>query len=1014
MTKKIVNGTSLVVCIITCGAFLFYNYLYYSIIPSYQKKLLTMVNNRADEITAYLNEQENNALHLSQDAIVIDALSNTFISESQSLNAAILSHKEHMGFKDILLVNKDKTIIFSVAKKNLIGIKINQNNHDNSALEESYERATMTLTNDFSDFSFNELLQESALFITIPILKEKKFIGALIYQLNQEKIYLITNQYIGLGKTGEAAIAKKEGAYAIFLSPTRNDPDLAFKKRILFTDPPLTIQASILGQEGSGTALDYRDKKVIGAWKFVPKLDWGILVKIDLDEVAEPINIAYKILTYCLIIFLLSLLFNLYFFYPTIRKKLKTINDSSPYNKIPSFIKNPLFIIMIIAFGFTIKNIIQCIQQQSYTIEKAKNQAIKIVSKNADIIETILTKISSTAQFIADDLKTGYLTKDTITKRIERDLAENNIILDITVLFSPYHYDTNTELYLESTSLNTIKDKNVFTNTWYTQAIAKGTTWIINQNHSGQQSHSTATYACSFFNKKNEPQGVIAITYSLDSLLNIAEYSNIGNTGYSVLMDDNGSFIFHPTQSLVQTKTTLLQYAQKKGNEELAIIAQKVINGNPLMASYLSELTRERCWIYTQPIKINNWIIGSLFSEDEIGLSTEKIRHYYFWILIWVTLASLLLSVCLWQNNKISLIYYLFTVNALLILALITTWYIIKKTSTIRRETRTIITDQSNLNKFLNNLEDEANRKHEPAPINIPCGILLYSLSITDTDHITVSGYIWNKYNKKFAKNISHGMELPQATRMSFGKPISSQSDNQAETITWNIQGLLFQDHNYTRYPFDQQHIRIILEHRDIEKTIILTPDLVAYKKISPESLPGLDKEFSLAGFTVEQTFFEYHQIDPTANFGFKNYGKTTDNYQLVYNAIMNRNLLNPFIIYLLPLLVILFSLFSTLLLTKKTTEPLAIFGGYTGLFFALIVLQRSLREQHPTGETLYMEYAFFYTYISIILLIMHTILMYYYKQWKPYQNISIYYMKILFWPFQCISWLITTLIIFY
>ena len=128
----------------------------------------------------------------------------------------------------------------------------------------------------------------------------------------------------------------------------------------------------------------------------------------------------------------------------------------------------------------------------------------------------------------------------------------------------------------------------------------------------------------------------------------------------------------------------------------------------------------------------------------------------------------------------------------------------------------------------------------------------------------------------------------------------------------------------------------------------------------------------------------------------------------------MNRSLLNPFILYLLPLLVILFSLFTILLVARKNTPPLSILGGYTGLFFALILLQRSLLEELPTNTMLYIEYAFFYTYITIILLIIHTILIYYYKHWKTYQNNSLYLMRIFFWPFQFISWLITTLIFFY
>jgi hypothetical protein len=1041
--QKILAYLSPLFFVITCGIFGIYTYLHHSIIPTYQKKLTVMAHNRSNEINAYLNEQEKNALQLSQEPVIINFPQFSFHSKpgtpsketedgnetvqnereekpfsinknkQQSLINLLATHKESMGFKNILLIDKNGTILFSTTtKKNLVGLHINQPLYTNSSLSKSYERASMTLTNDFSNFNFNDLLQEPALFITIPILKEKKFIGTLSYQLNQEKIFLITNQYIGLEKTGETVLAKKEDSNAVFLSPTRNDPDLAFKKRALVTDAPIAIGASIVGKEGSGAAIDYRDKKIVGAWEFIPKLDWGMIIKIDQDELLQSTNILYQTLLLFLIIFILSLIMDTYLFYPRLKRTLKNINKQSPLNKVPALLKNPLFIALLIFSGFTAKNIILCEKSKLSTIEKAQKKVLESNSKNAANIQNILEKIAFVGQSIAHDLHTHYLAKDDIATRIKRDKTENNIITEISVVFEPYTYDTTTELYIQTTS-DKQRATNPFKTKWYTQAIEKGSAWLINSHKNSDEKEQTAQYVCTFFDKDQHHQGVITLTFSLKKIIEIAEYSSIGQTGYAILMDNNGTFIYHPLSNLVQTETTLLQYAQSKGNEELASVAQKVITGKPVMASYVSESAHERFWIYTQTIEINNWIIGSIFSQEEVSVPAEISRHYYFWILIWFTMTLLLLLALLWRYAFFSPTCYAIIANIILILGLITSWYTIKKTTTINRESRTIITDQSNLNKFLNDLNDEAERKHEAPPINIPSGILLYSLSLSGSDNITISGYLWNKYNTQLHTNLVRGMDLPQATRMTYGNPLLSQADH-TETSTWNIQGVMFQEQDYAKYPFDQQQIRIFLEHKDIEKNIILTPDLIAYKKISPESTPGLDKDFSIAGFTIEQSFFEYHKINPSANFGFKEYGKVTDNYQLIYNAIMNRNLLNPFILYLLPLLIILFSLFSTLLVTGKNTPPLSILGGYTGLFFALILLQRSLREQFPTGTTLYIEYAFFYTYITIIFLIIHTILMYYYKRWESYQNNSLYFMRILFWPFQFIAWLITTLIVFY
>lgn len=1009
MIKRIITPLSLLLFIITCGTFGWYQYIRHSIIPTHEKNLTTIAANRAHEINMHLNEQEKNAVNLSQEPVIIQYFYN-IPENKQELSNLISSHQEPMGFKNVLLIDKNGTIIFST-KQDLINENID--NHTDSSLGKSYERATMTLTNDFSNFNFNELLQEPALFITIPILQEKKFLGTLSYQLDEEEIYLITNQYIGLGKTGEVSLGKKEEKYAIFLSPTRHDPDLAFKKRTLFTNPPLSIQAAILGQEGSGKAIDYRGKKVIGAWKFIPKLDWGMIVKIDQDEILEPTYKIHTLFLFFLLMFLISLLINTYLFFPIIERELIKLNSSFPCNKIPAIAKNPLFILLLFSLGFTIKNIVQCERKKSFSIEQAKQQAIENNTENAENITTLLEKIAFIGQSIANDLRTNYLKKDDIATRIDRDATENTIITNITVAFAPYSYDEKIETHVESTSNTSKETTNIFQTKWYKDALEKKSTWIINSIKNNPEEIPTATYACTFFDKNNELNGVIAITFSLPDIIHSLEYNGIGQTGYSIITSDTGELIFHPIASLVHNQMTLLQFAQSEGNEELASTAQKALSGKSLIASYRSPTTKETYWIATQPIRTNNWTVGTIFAEDEVGLSARKIRHYYFWILLWLITTLLIAASLLYFHTIIPKTAYTTIINLVPLLGLLTVWYAITITHTINRDSITIITDQSSLDKFLNDLNEEAYRKHEPKPINISCGLLLYTLNIPDPDHMEISGYIWTKYNTTEHTNIVHGIDILQSTRMVVGKPLTSTTGNW-ETETWSVQGLLSQGESNTQYPFDQQQLRIVLEHRDIEKNIILTPDLAAYKKLSPESTPGLDKEFSISGFTVEQTFFEYRQVDPNANFGFKEYGKVTDHFQLIYNVILNRNLLNPLVLYILPLLVILFSLFCTLLIGGKMRDPFSMLGPYTGLFFSLIVLQRSLREQHPSGSTLYIEYAFFYTYITIMLLILHTILNHFYKYKNSYKDKALHLMKLLFWPFQFITWFITTLIVFY
>src|SRR5690242_13637186 len=76
LTKKIICYTTPLFFIITASTFALYNYLYYSTIPAYQKKLVVMAHDRAEEINTYLNNQEKNAVQLSEETTIIDMLKN--------------------------------------------------------------------------------------------------------------------------------------------------------------------------------------------------------------------------------------------------------------------------------------------------------------------------------------------------------------------------------------------------------------------------------------------------------------------------------------------------------------------------------------------------------------------------------------------------------------------------------------------------------------------------------------------------------------------------------------------------------------------------------------------------------------------------------------------------------------------------------------------------------------------------------------------------------------------------
>ena len=129
-----------------------------------------------------------------------------------------------------------------------------------------------------------------SVYISAPIHNfDEKFVGVMAIEIDLTSIFKVVQDSTGMGATGETLIVKKEGDEALFLNPLRHDPDAALMRKAVFGEnQAIPIQEALTGHAGYGFSVDYRGKKVIASWRYIPVLDWGIVAKIDAAEVYEP------------------------------------------------------------------------------------------------------------------------------------------------------------------------------------------------------------------------------------------------------------------------------------------------------------------------------------------------------------------------------------------------------------------------------------------------------------------------------------------------------------------------------------------------------------------------------------------------------------------------------------------------------------------------------------------------------------------------------------------------------
>ncbi len=132
-------------------------------------------------------------------------------------------------------------------------------------------------------------------------------IGVIAFEADMTPVYKLIQDATGLGKTGEVVVGKKSGNEVVYLNPLRHEPNTVMKKINIGEEAGGPIQEAVQGRSGAGQLIDYRGKKVIAAWRYIPSLDWGMVAKIDTKEAfADVTNLRNLIAVILVMIIVLS------------------------------------------------------------------------------------------------------------------------------------------------------------------------------------------------------------------------------------------------------------------------------------------------------------------------------------------------------------------------------------------------------------------------------------------------------------------------------------------------------------------------------------------------------------------------------------------------------------------------------------------------------------------------------------------------------------------------------------
>jgi signal transduction histidine kinase/ActR/RegA family two-component response regulator len=265
-------------------------------------KLEVIAQDRLLHITQYLQQRKEIVTTWAGNPMVADSMVQIGNAFAQSdINSSEFStvtarfsyfakiHQREFGFHDLFLIDPDGNVIYTSVHDQNFDINLGSRIHRDSELALTFNGVKAGHEVLFSAFRFYGPTKEPAILVAAPILDGVKLLGVIALQIDSAEIYRLSENYTGLGETGETVIASLEDDTVVLVAPLRHDREAAFTRKIpLDSDLARPIREAVQGIEGSGVSVDYRGQETYAAWKFVPLMKWGLVVKIDTGEALAP------------------------------------------------------------------------------------------------------------------------------------------------------------------------------------------------------------------------------------------------------------------------------------------------------------------------------------------------------------------------------------------------------------------------------------------------------------------------------------------------------------------------------------------------------------------------------------------------------------------------------------------------------------------------------------------------------------------------------------------------------
>lgn len=260
----------------------------------------SLADKKVEEINRYLGERQNDAELLAQRIMIRQGLARlgfqfrtdgqahpSYLEAAEALRQSVNSAGMGDEFHDLLLIDTDGNVVYTQKPSPRMGINIRQ--PGGLSLADGYRQAMQTGKTVLTRFVVHaDSRDRPAAFVVSPVLADGVIIGSLALHLDTSGLETLTANRTGLGRTGETVLAQKAAGQAYYMAPLMHVAKAVTRYHHPLSELSVPMQKALQGEKGRGIMLDYAGNEGVAAWRFLPQLGWGMVVKMDAQEALAP------------------------------------------------------------------------------------------------------------------------------------------------------------------------------------------------------------------------------------------------------------------------------------------------------------------------------------------------------------------------------------------------------------------------------------------------------------------------------------------------------------------------------------------------------------------------------------------------------------------------------------------------------------------------------------------------------------------------------------------------------